>query len=641
MRVPYTFSDNDTILLSSGDEQQESLIQPKPTLMQEFGIGTDMPFSIPYSGPRAGSEQLYETLRPLGEDQGPSVTQLEAMRRTDGQARALYRLITQPIKSALKNAKVISSAVADAQANGIQQGVITPSSLPLSQLAAAQKAGALKGASTQQPSPGQLLADKAPVAATLEDDGEVVELANNVDRNATPTDLPDAGDEEAKFIQQMLLLPPSAGGMQISFKRVIAQMLMAIFDGFAPFELVYWVPKTGPLKGKYTLQKMAYRPANTITFLTDKNGTYAGIRQRTFFQGRTIDEKIDAENCVYYAANEEERPFYGVSYFQSAFYHYDKKVKLYYIAHLAAQRAATGTRVGTMPANAGATNILNFQKALADLGVAQYITLPSPEWKVDVLRDGANFDFMTYINHHNSQMSKSVLATFFDQSQGSGHGESTITSSRATNGQQAMTDMFVAMLKAIMDDIADVINNQLIPKFIDWNFKTPNYPKFVWGNFTDDQSSAIRDTFDKLATAGTQSNVTPEFMRALEMFEATEMGLDIDYTAVAVREAEEDAEQKAMQAQIAMGGSGPGMVGGQAKPGMPGTAPGGLGNGNNPPPAISAAGQPPPAGSAAAVLAKAKGSALSTSPKVGFTEEDEDFLMSLANQLLDAARVSV
>ena len=52
------------------------------------------------------------------------------------------------------------------------------------------------------------------------------------------------------------------------------------------------------------------------------------------------------------AAQEEERKFYGISFFQSAFYHYDKKVKLYYTAHLAAQRAAVGTRVGTVPQQA-------------------------------------------------------------------------------------------------------------------------------------------------------------------------------------------------------------------------------------------------------------------------------------------------
>ena len=49
---------------------------------------------------------------------------------------------------------------------------------------------------------------------------------------------------------------------------------------------------------------------------------------------RRQDRERDA---LYFANDEAERPFYGVSMFESAFYHYDKKTKLYYIAH---QRAA-------------------------------------------------------------------------------------------------------------------------------------------------------------------------------------------------------------------------------------------------------------------------------------------------------------
>jgi hypothetical protein len=140
------------------------------------------------------------------------------MRRTDGQARALYRLITLPIRAALKTATFV------------------------------------------------------------------------------PEEGADGGDEEAAFIQDMFTLPVTGGGMSVPFGRIIAQMLMAVFDGFAAFEMVYWQPDDGPLKGKWTLKKLAHRPSEQLTFLLNDNSEFVGLRQQTMYHDRQIDVVIDADN---------------------------------------------------------------------------------------------------------------------------------------------------------------------------------------------------------------------------------------------------------------------------------------------------------------------------------------------------------
>jgi hypothetical protein len=344
----------------------------------------------------------------------------------------------------------------------------------------------------------------------------------------------------------------SAGGIQTPWERIISQLIAALFDGFAAFEQVYWIPTTGPLKGRITLKKLAHRPAETITFLTDEHGGFAGFRQRAQLHGRVKDVQIAKEDAFYYAAQEDERDFYGISYFQSAFYHYDKKTKLYYIAHLAAQRAAVGTREGTWPAGATEAEKAKFKRALADLGVAQYIA-HGENYKVNILKEGGGFDFLSYINHHNSQMSKSVLASFFDSNQGGGSSDTSLV-----NFGEQSDAMFILMLQAIMGEIAAAINNHLIPKFIDWNFGTTKYPEFEWGTFTDEQKEAIKSTFDKLATAGQGANVTPEFLFELEQKMADEIGLDIDYEKIAAeREAQKQAEDAASAAaQAGFAGNG-------------------------------------------------------------------------------------
>lgn len=416
-------------------------VEPKPRkLSEEFGVTQDLPFTTSYSGltevPRI-EEYDYKV--------GPSPTQLYEMRRVDGQARALYRLITLPIRAAMRN-----------------------------------------------------------ISFVPHDD--------------------DKG--EAEFIEQMFTLPARAGGMKQSLEAVMAQILLAVFDGFSAFEMVYNVPKEGPLKNKVVLSKLAYRPARTLTFLMDEFGDFAGFRQVASFDGRTVDVLIPKERAFYFAANEEERPFYGVSYFESAFYHFDKKIKLYFISHLAAQRSAVGTRVGTFPDRASDTDRDAFKRALANLGVAQHIAKPEG-YDVANLSESSSFDFLGFINHHNNQMSKSVLATFFDQATG---GSSSDTSLVKFGEQE--DDLFILMLQTLMSDIARRINEDLIPKFVTWNFGSYNFPEFRWGDLTEEQRLATRQTFDKLATAGPSMNVTKDFMFELEKRLAEEMGLELDYEKI-------------------------------------------------------------------------------------------------------------
>ena len=436
----------------------------KADLGLEYGVEYNLPFAAPYSdglSRKAREEkELRELIRGWGEEEGPTIAQLIAMRRTDGQARALYRLLTLPIRAALEKSTFLPA---------------------------------------------------------------------------------DGGEAEAEFIDQVFNLPPSQGGMSVTFHKFMAQLLQALFDGFAPFEQVYWMPTVGPLKGKYTLRKLAYRQADTISVVEDEDGHFQGFRQRAYVNGKTIDTHIPRERSFYYAAQEEERKYYGVSFFQSAFYHYDKKVKMYYIAHLAAQRAAVGTRLGTFPANFTAEQRRAFAQNLENVAFAQWMMIPEGA-KVDTLKESASFQFLDYINHHNNQMSKSVLANFFDKDTGGGSGDAKLVSF----GQPG-DDMFVLMLRAIMSDIANQINHYIIPRLIDWNFTGGKYPKFQWAELTDDEKVLISSTFDRLSTAGESVNVSEEFLRQIEKKMAAEMGLEIDWDEVEEREAIQKEGQNLLQ----------------------------------------------------------------------------------------------
>lgn len=443
--------------------EKSGAVQPsvRPEVEIETGFDSNLPFAMPYRDTEDGTarrdkdgKDLQEIGREGYTDFGPSVGQLVTMRKMDGQARALYRLLTLPIRSALNTATFVPA---------------------------------------------------------------------------------EDGDEEREFIDAVFNTPAESGGMTVTFQRFMGQLLQSLFDGFSAFEKVYWVPETGPLKGKITLKKLAYRPSETVSFITDSQGAFRGVRQQISVAGKVHDTFIPRDYCFYYAAQEEERKYYGVSFFQSAFYHYDKKVKLYFTAHLAAQRAAVGTRIGTVPKDASFAAKQAFANSLANMSVAQWMTVPEG-FKVEILKESGGFDFLSLINHHNSQMSKSILASFFDSTQGGGASDTSLV-----NFAQPGDDMFVLMLRAIMDDIANQINNYVIPQLVDFNFKGGKYPKFVWGKLTDEQRASIARTFDKIVAAGESVNLPQEFTRALEKQMADDMGLEIDWEEVETREAAEKA----------------------------------------------------------------------------------------------------
>ena len=455
-------------------------VTPKPAPDVEIGVSAYLPFVTPY-------RHAWEALR----DDDVTVKQLIAMRKTDGQARALYRLITLPIRAALKAATFI------------------------------------------------------------------------------PEDNVEGGEEEAAFIEQMFTLPANAGGMTVPFHRFIAQMLLAVFDGFSAFELVYWVPKTGPLRDKWTLKKAAHRPSETLTFILDKRGEFTGLRQQTMFQGRHIDEFIDADHAVYWAANEEERPFYGQSYFHTAFFHWDKKFRLYVVAHLAAQRAAVGTRIGKVPPNPNREELAAFRRSLSDVGAAQWMTMPS-DYEVETMKETIGFDFLAFVNHHNSQMSKSVLAAFFDKEQGGG-GDAKLVDF----GEQS-DSLFLLMLQTIMGEIEEVINQRIIPRFIDWNFDSGKYPRFQFGSLSEQQKRSMFEVFKQVAVAGPSLTIRPEVVHELEKQVSEELGLEIDWETVE-EEMAFDKEQQALaeeqmaqeQALMAAGPTGPASAGAPAGGGSP------------------------------------------------------------------------
>lgn len=339
------------------------------------------------------------------------------------------------------------------------------------------------------------------------------------------------GDEEADFITQMLTLPPNQGGMSTTFDYVRALAARAFWQGFAVWEQVFSYADVPGHGNKLVLRKLAPRDASTVRFKADEHGGFDGVVQRAS-DGRNGMKTvhIPKEKVLFFTVDKEEHPFYGRSMFEPALYHFDKKHKLYYIAHIAAQISAIPARVAHQEGGGQGltpTERNQLQTALASFGFNTAMIAPKGI-KLEPFGgqgDSGLADILAVINHHNTQASQSILGHFIDLGQ---QGESSVGSYALSSDS---SDLFLMCSQANLDSFAETINVHLIPKFIDWNFGTKKYPTLVFEPLADETKAAMMDVFKVLATAS-ETKVSPDFIWELEKSIADRLGLAVDYEAL-------------------------------------------------------------------------------------------------------------
>lgn len=396
-------------------------------------------------------------------------------------------------------------------------------------------------------------------------------------RAAKRTVVPDAdGEKEAEFCTRMLEDPPHKGGMTTTLDYVLSAHGLAFRDGFKVFEKVTQIrPTREGEDGEFreTLRKLKPLPSDTIKFRYDEYGGFDGVRQTIYWMGRKRIIDLPREKCLLFTVGKEESPLEGESLFLPAYYHYDKKHRLYYIAHIAAQAGATGFRVGTLgPASTSART--KFLDALRSLGLNGAIVAPAGSEVQHFNPTQILGDILSLIEHHDVAMSKSILAHFLDVgTEGKGGlGTATTTSE--------LGDLFVVALEAHLKNIAEGITSYLLPYFIDRNFGTGRYPTFQFEPFSDEQKAAITDTFGKLYNA--TSPPAPEMMFEIQKSMGDALGLEVDWDAVkdqfdADQELKRELDEESKKAQIDMIKNPPPPA--PAAPGKPGGGAGGSGAG--------------------------------------------------------------
>lgn len=349
-------------------------------------------------------------------------------------------------------------------------------------------------------------------------------------------------EEEVEFANLMWTLPPALGGMTTSRSQLINQIGLSIYDGFAPFELVTHIPKEGPLKGKKTLRKMAYRDPRTVTLLQDEKGGYAGFRQVASLGGKKIDVTLSPQKTALFTVNGHENPLYGVSFFETAYFHYEATLKWYYIAQQAGQISAVPGRIGTVPRHSRKEDVAAFIRSLDNYFFNTSMVMKEG-YDVRPFPSTPGFNFLEHINHHNLMMAKSVLAAFIENHQ------RTVLVENST--EDASADLFLLSMEALTTNLSEVLTNHVMPKYIKMNFPgSTKYPVFKPGPLSDAAKKKISDVWNRVLVSGIL-NSTPEYVRELEKKSVEDLGLDVDFEEISRREEEAAAAQAAQAEALA------------------------------------------------------------------------------------------
>lgn len=343
------------------------------------------------------------------------------------------------------------------------------------------------------------------------------------------------GDKgERQFIEDIFLGPQYNGGMSTPLPFVVADMTRAIFEGFRLYEKVPQIIQNGPHKGLIGWRKLAPRDSNTLQIRSDKHGGFMGVLQRAYFGGRYVEVTIPPEKCILFVFQKERHPLYGESILKTAFYHYDKKHKLYYLAHKKAEIDAVGLKILKLNKATSNTEVEAAENVVDTLGINSRVTLPAG-FELEINRAGSGYDVLPLIEHHDTQMVLSTLSQAITM----GTGQKYAYTYGAGFGMQG--EYITQALESVMKNIEDTLNEWAVAELIDWNFGTGCYPKIKLMPLKNEIQIYMMKLFESLLKKD-PDRIPQEFIDKLSQEAAEKMGFDLETESNAVKQAQKAFE---------------------------------------------------------------------------------------------------
>lgn len=326
-----------------------------------------------------------------------------------------------------------------------------------------------------------------------------------------------AAQDQADLIADNFTRPPHKGGMSTPFRLVLSRMLKAMIDSHALAEKVLAIND----QGKIVYRKIAFRDVDSITILTDDKGGFAGYKQSYYSKAtkKIVHVEVPVEYCFLYTYNKDEDEVFGQSAFHAAYYHWDRKRRLYYLYEQSVEKGAMPPKMlEVLDGNedSDSTKSANL-KAMTNFGIDSAVLVPTGYSLKPYEAGKGRIDPMPGIDHHNAETARSVLAQFILLGSTSDTGSFALSKSHS--------DIFMMALRGTMNEIEEHINSYLIPQLIDYNFETQYYPEFKFNDMSEDTSSFIESIFLEFVK---KKDMPDSFVDGLVKQVAERLDIDLD-----------------------------------------------------------------------------------------------------------------
>ncbi|MFB6518589.1 DUF935 family protein [Streptomyces sp. NPDC056401] len=296
----------------------------------------------------------------------------------------------------------------------------------------------------------------------------------------------------------------------LRWKTILGEILTHLEFGFSVHEKVFDVQVVDGTE-RIVLKKLAFRKQTSIDKWTTKEGE-KGVTQ-TLSRGGSVS--IPIEDLVIFTNEQEGDNYEGISILRAAYKHYYFKNNFYKVDAIANEKHGLGVVEVVYPANATQGDKTAAETAAQEVRANERSFLShSEQWTTGFMDMKANTLKSTEpsVNHHDRQISKSVLAPFLDLGATSGSG------SRAVGDVQL--ELFEKAVQAVIEQVADTFNQYVMKDLIDMNFNVTDYPKLTTGQVSKDNIPEISEAVDKFVTAGaiTLTDEDEEHVRDLIRF---------------------------------------------------------------------------------------------------------------------------
>lgn len=350
--------------------------------------------------------------------------------------------------------------------------------------------------------------------------------------------------EVAQFVWSNL-----AGGMDSPLIDGLQDILRMCEDGYSILEKVYenreWTPAVTatasagstatPASGSsfrntkvFTMLKsLGYRAPSTVTDIEyDDNGNLVQITQNAIQADKTSKEvQLKADKLIVFTLNRKGGDITGKSLLRTAYPSWYYKTRLYRIDAIQKERHGIGVPRGKLLAGYTEADKVALRNMLMNLRTnEEAFIMQTPNVEIDFAEvKGQLVNVMESAEHHNSMIMLNVMAAFLSlgvNTQGGG-------GSRAVGSTQA--DMFMKSVKFIADYICQIINQQVIPELVVYNYKTTNFPQLKARNIGDTRdlqvfASGLANLFSQGAL--TADLPTEQWLRKTYDMPAKQAGID-------------------------------------------------------------------------------------------------------------------